>query len=85
MEDLSLGRTAALMPECAVKDCPWTERSDNDDLQDQPERHRGILNCVCRLSFYHRVSPLTEFGEVCSYLQNTVHCFSFSARMADTA
>ena len=27
---LPLGRTAALVPEFAVKDCPWTEHSDDD-------------------------------------------------------
>ena len=34
MEYLPLGRTAALVPECAVKDLPGAEHDDDDDDDD---------------------------------------------------
>ena len=37
-EGLQLGRTAALVPEFVMKDCPWAERSDNDKTR---QRLRG--------------------------------------------
>ena len=32
VENLPLGRTAALVPEFTVKTCPWAEHSDDDDM-----------------------------------------------------
>ena len=37
VEDLHLDRTATLVPAFAVKTCPWTEHSDNDD-----ELHKNL-------------------------------------------
>ena len=34
VEDLSLDRTVALVPEFAVKDLPWAEHSDDDVYDD---------------------------------------------------
>ena len=37
MKDLPLGRTAALVPEVAVKIFPWAEHSDDDDDDDDDD------------------------------------------------
>ena len=43
MEGLPLGRTAALMPEFAVKDLPLCRTHNNDDKQGVPKLDRQTL------------------------------------------
>ena len=48
VEDLLLSRTAALVSEFSVKDCPWAECSDDDDDDDEYNFKRNVsISCFC--------------------------------------